>query len=347
MVKKNKKKNGNKNGRPRREPTTKIGRTSRQPRPSKTSGLRAPLSACARKYAKVLEDPFSGATACVPTLTNFPTMKHSCRVRGTFITGTAGVGYVTFSPGRAMYNDTVGAFATDGTFAGTTVTNGAGGGTIAYNTNSTYSSVMSSNQIKARVVGAGLRVRNVTALLNRGGGLCAAETLNHVNTTGFDYSTLLAMDTADTLDGTLGTWQSVVWHPQDEDEFDYYSAAALTPTDMSFYTLAFICNAPSAATVQTYEFEGYVAFEAKGTAVHGLTPSDSDPAGLAHVQNAVMSVEHRKPTSDSTAWRAANVVLKAARLAYSVYTFTARPSLPSPSRPMLTGGSGPIIEEVA
>jgi len=145
------------------------------------------------------------------------------------------------------------------------------------------------------MVACGLRVRNVTPMLSRGGALVGCESLNHGALNGLGLADLMLMDTSERVSATTNNWHSVVWHPQDEDENDFLSFEDVAPVDMfSNATLAFTAQAPP-GSAQTYEFEGYVVFEAKGQSVHGLTPSLSDPAGYAAVQNATSSVAQRKP----------------------------------------------------
>jgi hypothetical protein len=309
------------------------------------------LSECARKYARVLEDPFSGGVACVPTLTNFPTMKHSFRTRGTVTTSsTSGMGFVTMNPYFMLFNDTNALYQSNSTYTGSVISTGVATGITAAGSNSPYTSIQNGTQVKGRLVAAGLRVRNVTALLSRGGSLAAAESLNHTSLDTLNYTNLLLMDTAGTLDASLGSWQSVVWHPQDEDELDFIQNTDTGAPPFNAYTLGFIMTAPTVATVQNYEWEAYAVFEAKGQLVHGLTPSLSDPQGLAAVQNAVMPVENRKPTSLNTAWKAAQSIYRAVKFIAGVYATyrTGNPSyaIAGASRPQIEAGQGPIIEEI-
>jgi len=258
---------------------------------------RARLSDCANAYLRVLEDPFSGQVACLPGTPNFPTMKHSVRASGTFSTGLVGFGYVCLVPYKGMFLDTACVNGSQTNYNGESIAAPNTQGQFSVPTNSPYDDSLSPAEIKCRLVAAGLRVRNVTAMLNRGGSLVGAESLNHSPVNGMDIPALMLMDTTERLSAVSNDWLSVVWHPQDEDETDFITGAQANDSELyNVATLAFAAqNGTDASAQQTYEWEAYVVFEAKGQVVHGLTPSMSDPVGLAAAQNATASVAARKP----------------------------------------------------
>jgi len=254
------------------------------------------LSDCARNYFAVLENPFSGAVSCVPATTNFPTMKHSVRAQGIMYTGTQGFGYVCVSPIPGMWTDNQFVSVSGVGFDGATIATGTTG-MASVPSNSPYALALVRQQMQGRVVACGLRVRNTTALLNRGGSLVGIESLSHASLVGQGFSDLLAQDTAEKMDSTSNVWSSVTWHPEDEDEYDYFDSSELAGANV-FPVLAFVAIAPgvtAAGTQQQYEWEAYLAFEAKGSVVHGLTPSFSDPIGLGLVRNSTATVALRKP----------------------------------------------------
>jgi len=216
-----------------------------------------------------------------------------------FSTGTAGFGYVTVCPFRCMFNNAEGINFTLVNFSGTVV-DFLNAGNSRASTNSQYADTATAAQFQGRLVACGLRVRNVSALLAKGGSLIGFEALNHENAVGTTVTTAMLMDTTERLPATSESWSSVVWHPADDDEFDYFSAPEIDAVPQSNSVLTFIAQS-TAAQPQNYEFEVYCAFEAKGTIVHGLTPSYGDPAGLAAVQNLSATPAARKPTQKSTA----------------------------------------------
>jgi len=281
---------------------------------SSVSRGRARLSDCAAAYLRVLEDPFSGQVACLPGTPNFPTMKHSVRASGTFSTGTVGFGYVCLVPYKGMFHDTACVNGSQPSYNGESIAAPNTQGQFSVPTNSLYDDTLSPAELKCRLVAAGLRVRNVTAQLNRGGSVVGAESLNHSPVNGMDIPALMLMDTTERLSAMSNDWLSVVWHPQDEDETDYITGDQANNSDLyNVATLAFAAqNGTDAASQQTYEWEAYVVFEAKGQSVHGLTPSMSDPVGLAAAQNATASVAARKPHSGERLSRVASALGNAA-----------------------------------
>jgi len=264
------------------------GRAGKRFTPKPLKPVRTGLSECAKDYLKVLENPFSGAVACVPTTSNFPTQKYSVRALGNASTGTTSVGFVCVSPFIGMWSSAEFVSYSAAAYNGNGIANGQNQGQAA--SNSPFAVGTSALAMKARVVGCGLRVRNVTPLMHRGGTLIGCESIGHTTLVGLQASNLLAMDTSDRVDATSGSWSSVVFHPQDDDEYDYFSSADDFDTPM----LAFLFEQVGAEP-QTYEWEAYLAFECKGTSVHGLTPSFSDPSGLAVIQNSTAMVRQRKP----------------------------------------------------
>jgi len=290
------------------------------------------LSQCAADYLKSLEDPFSGKVACVPSEFNFPSLKHSVTAYGTFTTGTLGVGFVSVQPFQIAFNGIPSTGSpgpvnySTAIFTGTTFSPAATTGVGEAQTDTPYTSVLTSAQIETRLVSCGLRVRNVTPMLNRGGSLVGIEELNHqsLQVNGFNLSISMMEDTAAAMSATSDDWQSVTYHPQSPTEISWYTgftAYGVVPTNYDF--MGFIAQAPP-STPQTYEWQVTGCFEAKGTSVQGLTPSHSDPAGFAAVQNAVSSVEARKPHSGDRIVRYAKLAGRVASLAMSAYqSFTA------------------------
>jgi len=160
-------------------------------------------------------------------------------------------------------------------------------------TNSPYPANVTAANMQGRLVSCGLRVRNTTPLLSRGGLCVGAESLTHTGMVNLTIPDLMAMDTTDSVPAASDLWSSVVWHPQDDDEFDYLDSSELTG-DFLFPVLGFAFQG-SPTVSQNYEFEVYVVFEAKGATVHGLTPSFADPVGMSAIQNTIASVAQRKP----------------------------------------------------
>lgn len=211
--------------------------------------------------------------------------------------------------------------------------------------------------VQVRIVGFGLRVRNTTPYMNRGGNLYGAETVNHEDIGGagngnlfaYNVSTLNLLDTSSPLSATSNSWHSVTWHPQDDDEFDFNAPRANNYVvtngndDALIFnsTLGFIAVAPS-ATPQSYEYEAWGIYEAKGINTRGVTPSASDPIGMAAVQNASSSVAMRKPHTGDRLARVSRVIGQVGGMMSNAYS--AYQSVRNPMR-MLTASTNRLMIE--
>lgn len=290
----------------------------------------------------------------MPVNTNFPSLKFAARATSSWATGTSNIGFVMVNPFAFAFNGTSDYFnpggsthfvsaglqysSLSGAFGGTTFSTQQYGGTIAgiatVGSNSQYSLATVGGNCQVRIVGCGIRVRNVTPFMFRGGNLYGLESLNHEDIAGAGNSGLGAysvagvntFDTTGVCSASSEQWHSVVWHPQDEDEFDFVSVHApgyvlsFNQDDAIAYnsTLGFIAVAPPGQP-QTYEYEVWGIYEAKGSITRGLTPSMSDPLGMAVVQNLTASVEARKPHSGSRLALLAGYLGQAAGYANTAY----------------------------
>lgn len=261
------------------------------------------MSECAKKYAMVLNDPFSGAVACVPTEFNFPSMKHSVRSYGSFTTSsTTGVGFVSVCPFQMMWYTSGSGGGNPVTYSISTYTGNGfaqnGTGVIAGFSDSPYAYNVAYSGFQGRLVACGLRIRNTTAALYRGGVAAGLEEPNHLDLGGQSYGlgTVMQQDTAESVTASSDQWLSVVHHPQTPAEVDFINYGQITAGTAPYGSdyLGFITQAPG-TNAQTYEFEVTCVFEAIGGLVHGESPSESDPQGFAKVQNATASPEARKP----------------------------------------------------
>jgi len=288
---------------------------------------------------EVLNSPFAGNLACVPSEFNFPSLKHFFRCSGTASTGTAGFGFVSYNPFQAVFvpqspSDWPVQYS-GGFYTGSSFANAPTVGIATASSNTPYVSSLTPQQFEFRVVGAGLRVRNVTAVLNRGGTLIGLESLNHEDIDGLTEATALAQDTASRMEAASSNWSSVVYHPVEPLEINYFNVNSSPVQKILGFGFT---NSIS----QTYEWEACVVCEVKGAVIHGLTPSESDPAGFAAVQNMTGNTASRKPflTLDngyrlaSAAYSAAKSALRIGYAAAQVATpFVA--AAPRPTRLMI------------
>jgi len=319
-------------------------RGMKRPRPGNGSLMlnrrsEPPLSKCAREYKRVLENPFSGNVACVPSAFNTPSLKQSFRAFGTFQTGTNGFGGIVVSPLSTCFNDTNTTVGTDpstailytnSTYTLTTLPAYNSTNAQAASTNSPYSYSSATNAtVQFKLVSCGIRVRNVTAQLNRGATTIGIETPQHTDLQQKGISGITLWDQAG-LGDSDGRWNVITYHPNDQFELSYFGKGnwinnANIGVDQYYgqpltHFLGFAVQATTTANTQTYEYEVVTVAEIIGTQVHGLSPSPSDPAGLAAVQNTYADARSRKPQVADDSWfNSHNVLMGAGAMAASVF----------------------------
>jgi hypothetical protein len=332
----------------RKAPRQAAVRTARrQPKRNVVGKMRNPvlgMSQCAKEYLNVLNNPFSGNVACVPCEFNFPSLKQSFRAAGTFTTGLAGVGFVSMNPFVMVLQGALGVAPNPIAYSLSNFTSlafqpiGTTGVAAAVST-CPYPSSLTFEQCVFRLVAAGLRVRNVTPLLSRGGSLIGIETMNHDPLTGLTIDGALLEDSSERCNTNSTNWNSVVFHPQQPSEISF-NGPSVSVNFMGFIAQS---TANDGTVAQIYEWEAIVAVETKGSFIHGLTPSYSDPVGFGMVQNMTASVNDRKPFLSDDAGirlsRLGEIAGYAAGFAGSAYR-----AYKGVSRPTILGG--PRIELV-
>jgi hypothetical protein len=265
---------------------------------------------CTKDYFNALEDPFDCAAVCVPAPFSPPSQKVFFRSYTSMLTGVGGVGFVVFSPGTAITTSDC-AYFTTSAYTGTSVFNPYTGGVGINNaaTNSLYAaSVDGDSYLSCRIVSSGLRIRNVTPLMTRGAYVVGYESPQHsslLSTSSASDVNVLELiqwqndEVCERVNSDSGDWISVAYHPVAEEDLDYVSlsqSATQSTTIRSpgnFY-LGFWVQASSSST-QTFEVEFVVSAEFVGTSAVGTTPSESDPQGLALVNNITSITDVRKP----------------------------------------------------
>jgi len=282
-----------------------------------------PLSECARSYKDVLRNPFTGRVACIPTALSVPSMKISLRTYGVTITGTNGTGGIVCNPFMALYNDAntptpinvaAHVITTTAAYTGAGLPASSSTGSGAQGSNSPYTTATPApSQLAGRLVAAGLRIRNITSVLNRAGQVIGLESPSHSALVSGSMGAISSVQQSG-LGDINGKWNTLTYHPVDENEYDYYSYATLgSPVNsgnVTFgaanngpfsYCLAFLFQAPT-TTPQTYEFETYTVFEVTGSLIQGMTPNVADPTGVAKVQNSFNALDARKPAVADDSW---------------------------------------------
>jgi hypothetical protein len=272
-----------------------------------------PLSKCAIEYLRARENPFTGKTSCVPNNFNTPSQRVFIRIRGSLVTGTNGFGGIVFAPGNMKYNNgglltgdpPAPVLFTQSTYTGTalpiynTPNIALANGNISFATGN-----YNGRQISARLVSAGLRVRNITPLMYRGGSVIGVEEPSHLPLLDRNFSQIQQIQNSEVGDAS-GQWNSVVFHPVDETELEYSNSinansqynSIIDTISLSKHFLGFAIECPvgTPLTPQQYEFEAVASFECNGQLATGLQPAPSDVVGIGMVQTLTSSNQSRKP----------------------------------------------------
>jgi hypothetical protein len=236
------------------------------------------LSDCAAEYGSLLADPFRKEHhACVPTLPAFDSLKMTVWVEGTFVTGTAGFGYVILNPHLGINFDGSNpcAFGSTSVFTGTTAVCFAGSGTQAYTTNSPYGPFGDlPADLRYRLVASGLRCWYSGPINVMGGDMVCLQEPNHGSLAGYSSVAILAYNQSRRFTPSMGTRYGVTWVPVSTAETAY---AEYTPASGNFDMVT--CVQTSAGL--TFSFEAFMHYELTAAEVRGKTPSHSDAVGMA------------------------------------------------------------------
>lgn len=236
-----------------------------------------PLPPCVREWVDLVVNPFRHADKiCMPLPPATPAAPLTTWVKGVFVTGTTPEkGFVSMAPRQMCVNDAAAVAYTTSAFVGTTIVT-SGTGVFIAQPNSPYVTAdfgvdPAIADMQYRVVAAGLRVRNITPIVDRGGRLQLTAEPDHNSLVGSDYTDLTAYDS--TYSGKIdGDWSTVVYVPARTSNSDYLDGIN------GNHTLGVICAAP-AGKPQTYEYEGWAHFQLIGAKARGKQKVAIDVVG--------------------------------------------------------------------
>lgn len=233
-----------------------------------------------------------------------PSRKLKTFSRGTFATDTlanSGWGYVYTCPCAAS-NPTTSQMGQSQSIA---TTNDQFTSPFAITTNSPYVTAdFGAASLTSRFVSCGLRVRNITPMLDRGGTLYALKSPNDYLLPGATFNSLIAdLDVTGNCwrcDTSGGKWSYLAWCPGDRDQMEFTNNSVAfdqTNSTLMARTLAFVAQS-TPGIVQTYEWEIVEHFEvnaqgSSGDLLHSNTRGLSHP----HVEkaNQIVNDLHRRP----------------------------------------------------
>jgi hypothetical protein len=262
------------------------------------------LSDCSALYGKAMSNVFGTfeELPCVPSTP--PSMCQRVRgfMRGIFVTGTNGIGFLAVSPYRADNGGgkTVASFSAALYTAGAATPFAVAAGSAAnLEVDFPYTLANFTNGMETRLVACGVRWRNISQASNVGGVTVALAAADDMDYTGFSYNTLMANPSSVVIPNAIqplkigeeqNTWSTLLWRPREMEGLDTLDGAAYTAQANTF-SLLIACEAPSVAAVQVFEYEVVTFVEYSGiannagviTAVNSLSTSDADEVGLDRV----------------------------------------------------------------
>lgn len=261
------------------------------------------LSDCAALFAKAIANPFGrfDKLPCVPCSPPVETQRWRSAIRGVCQTGTAALGYVMVAPYVAG-NDYTKVTTTGSTYTGGLGANPAFSGVgiaAILDPGLPYTTANLTNGIVARLVGLGLRWRNITKASDVGGTITVVQLQDGDSAVNYTLEQIQAMQNAVMVPQALNalpigdienTWQTLVWRPQDMSSLDFIpdSGMASKNTDATFII---VLDCPGATSTMSIQWELVEFFEYAGIAVSGgvitappeLLVSDADTVGLDRV----------------------------------------------------------------
>jgi len=258
-----------------------VARQTRQPRATLSR-----FSDCAIHYAQALIDPWSvEAPPCVPDALTLPSWKFGARIRGTFLCGSMGCGYVIANPYQQLgtttalyYVNSATTFTSPNSFGGINET-----GTTGATTDSPLTTTgWNLNNNSYRLVGSGLAVRYVGNEMNRGGQIILFRDPQDQLIPGSTASQLLSNKETTTVPVDR-SWHYVVWKPSDFQDTSY-TLALQNATTGQFCLLVLVVGCTAG---QAFEFDFVQWFEVIGRDIPNVTPSENDPIGYAVVKSAI------------------------------------------------------------
>lgn len=236
-----------------------------------------PVPDCVREWVDLVSNPYrTPDRVCMPLPPAMPAASVTVWVKGVFVTGTTPEkGYVAVNTRQMTTSDLSGVVYTSSAYAGTTIA-ASGTGIASGYSNSPYPEADYGDDpavadMQSRIVAAGLRVRNITAVVDRGGRLQLLAEPDHKTLLGSDYTDLTAYDCSES-GNTDGNWSSVEWVPARSSDSSYSSV----PTGN--YTMAAMAAAP-AGKPQSYEYEAWTHFQVIGAKARGKQRVKVDVVG--------------------------------------------------------------------
>jgi hypothetical protein len=257
-------------------------KAKKQQQPNQPKVKRAPnvntMSRCAALYRDSLIDPFQDIGACVPIFPSVPSLKRRFFSKGVFHAGTGGFGFVTanvlafrqgpFLPGSTG-NDTGNVrFSGQGYTHANKIDFGDAQCISAANNSPYIDTQFSVDELLARPVSMGIRVRYRGTELDKAGVMLCLETPNHNSCEDFLTEEIRAYDRVQSIPVSR-EWSGAIFQPVRPLDFDYKGDGKNTQ-----YCLVVCCDGATPGTA--FEYEVSWNWELIGSFARGKTPAESD-----------------------------------------------------------------------
>ena len=269
---------------------------SRQSGQESVNMLGSNLSKCAQEYAASIANPFADGPdgACIPDAPALMTRRTKVWSKGTFSTstnaGALGTGYCVLDPLAAIASDRFCVYTNDPARTAASINISTVGQYVGHSSQSEYLTAdVSSTGIQPRVVSAGLKIRNISSTLNKGGFIVGLHEPAHVCLDGYDIPTMdLYLEAGDRLSANSKEFSVLTYRPVDSTDLDWveaFPAVNPSPGQANMAYMGFIVQSPDSAGMnpQLYEYEAFVNFEVQGQRALGKIASHADPQGYAAV----------------------------------------------------------------
>jgi len=244
----------------------------------------SPMSPEIRDYANALANPFEATPAGIPVFPVVASQKIKCFVKNFMVTSsTNGQGFIIVRPHCLVTNDIDSVYATDNTFAGTTIAV-AGTGINAAVSNSPFTSAnYSADETQFRLVSIGIRWKYSGTELDRGGMSFALVPPDHRSMFGMTVQDIMALDQVVTNTATR-EWNHLVWRSITPTELAY-GATNPTTIQMAVWFTSPISGANYVP--QHVYFEVFGIFEAAGRLARSADLVRPDDDGFQVAQAAL------------------------------------------------------------
>jgi len=246
------------------------------------------LSVCAKLYAISLVDPFQLIDGvCIPDVHDLPSWKLRTVVRGTFQSGTQGVGYIVASAASSQ-NDQVMAMGTLTTFpsSGFAVPGAVGTFNVTDPQYPYTAANMAAGLAQARIVGKGVRIRYIGTELNRAGRAILFR--YPTDQTVFGLTDVQLLGRTETLSRPiLKKWTGISYIPQRPDDYDYTTNADQITGGGGNMDIGILVSGTVPSSGWEFEIVTYYEIVSGTLAVPNISATHSDLPGLSAIRNSL------------------------------------------------------------